>query len=437
MKITIHRGIDQIGGCITEIATDKARILIDLGQNLPDGDGIVRDNLANSEAIGSLTKGIDAIFYTHNHGDHIGLFHFVPDAIPQYIGQVSKRVTLCKHQRLGLIKEREEQSAKEIAIIEAMHTFEPRQLIEVGDIQVTPYLVSHSTYDSYMFVIEVNGKRVLHTGDFRGHGYLSKGLMPTIEKLILKKGAIDFLITEGTLVSYLDEAVKSENELQREAVELMKQYKNVFVFCSSTNMERLATFHAANKKMGVRPFISDNYQKTILEIFSGSAGKESKLFDFGIIYPFFTENAKLLNWMQDKGFCMLVRASEKFNDYIDFLLPSLEKDSTILIYSMWAEYINPESEYANKQYLDLISKFSNVKIMHTSGHASASCLADVCNLVNPTLGIIPIHTEKSGDFIKLPIREELREKVITQTKQFDDIIIEIKQNNVVRRASGI
>lgn len=75
--------------------------------------------------------------------------------------------------------------------------------------------------------------------------------MPTIEKLIIKKGAIDFLITEGTLVSYLDEAVKNENELQREAVELMKQYKNVFVFCSSTNIERLATFHVANKKMGV------------------------------------------------------------------------------------------------------------------------------------------------------------------------------------------
>lgn len=38
MKITIHRGIDQIGGCITEIATEKARILIDLGQNLPEYD---------------------------------------------------------------------------------------------------------------------------------------------------------------------------------------------------------------------------------------------------------------------------------------------------------------------------------------------------------------------------------------------------------------
>jgi len=47
MKITIHRGIDQIGGCITEIASNNACVLIDLGQNLPDGEGVVQDDLAN------------------------------------------------------------------------------------------------------------------------------------------------------------------------------------------------------------------------------------------------------------------------------------------------------------------------------------------------------------------------------------------------------
>lgn len=46
MKITIHRGIDQIGGCITEIATNNTRILIDLGQNLPDNEGNINDPLA-------------------------------------------------------------------------------------------------------------------------------------------------------------------------------------------------------------------------------------------------------------------------------------------------------------------------------------------------------------------------------------------------------
>ena len=74
MKIIIHRGIDQIGGCITEIATDNAKILIDLGQNHPDGEGIVNDDIANFDAIEQITKGIDAIFYTHYYSIQIIIF---------------------------------------------------------------------------------------------------------------------------------------------------------------------------------------------------------------------------------------------------------------------------------------------------------------------------------------------------------------------------
>lgn len=427
MRITIHRGIDQIGGCITEIATDNSKILIDLGQNLPDGEGFVNDSFANFDAIDKITKDVDAIFYTHYHGDHLGLFHLVPDSISQYIGKVAKKVALCKHQRLSFIKDRKEQSENEIAKIEAMQSFESQQIIKVGNIKIIPYFVSHSAYDAFMFLIEVNGNRILHTGDFREHGYLGKGLIPTIEKLILKRGAIDFLITEGTMLSRLDERVRHENELKREVVELMKEYKNVFVMCSSTDMERLATFHAANKEIKGRPFVCDDFQKNILEIFSDSAGKKSTLFDFGEPYAFWKENKKLIQWMQDKGFCMLVRATDKFNDYIDFLLPLLEKDKTILIYSMWKEYVNPESKHANKKYLEFIDKFPKKSKIHTSGHASADCLAKVCNLANPIKGIIPIHSENSADYQKLPIRQELKEKVITENKIIDETIIEIKR----------
>ena len=425
MKITIHRGIDQIGGCITEITTNNTRILIDLGQNLPDGEGVVQDDLANRESIEKLTKDVDAIFYTHYHGDHLGLFNLVSDNINQYIGNVAKRVALCKHQRLSYIKGREEISANEIAKIEHMQTFDPEQVIEVGDIQIIPYFVSHSAYDAYMFLIEANGKRILHTGDFRGHGYLSKGLLPTIEKLILKQGKIDFLITEGTMLSRLDERVRHENELKREVIELMKQYKNVFVMCSSTDMERLATFHAANKEVGGRPFVCDDFQKSVLRIFSDTAGSKSSLFDFGEPYSFRKENSKLINWMQDKGFCILVRPTDKFDDYFAFLEPQIDRNETVLIYSMWKEYINPDSKHAIKRYLDFVEKFPCIKKIHTSGHASADCLVEVCNLVNPTLCIVPIHSEHSADFQKLPIKDELKSKITTTSKIFDEVMIEI------------
>ena len=65
MKIIIHRGINQIGGCITEIATNKTRILIDLGQNLPNGEGIVDDDLVNGKVIEKIIQVIDATLNTN------------------------------------------------------------------------------------------------------------------------------------------------------------------------------------------------------------------------------------------------------------------------------------------------------------------------------------------------------------------------------------
>ena len=38
MNIKIHRGLEQIGGCITEISTENSRVFIDMGQNLESTD---------------------------------------------------------------------------------------------------------------------------------------------------------------------------------------------------------------------------------------------------------------------------------------------------------------------------------------------------------------------------------------------------------------
>lgn len=426
MKIVIHRGIDQIGGCITEIATHKTRILIDLGQNLPDGAGHVSDPLATREAVGKLTGNVDALFYTHYHGDHLGLFHLVPESVRQYIGATAQKIILRKHQQLSYIKDRAELSAEELAKIERMVPFHEGSSIRIGDITITPYFVSHSAYDSYMFLIEAEGKRMLHTGDFRDHGYLGKGLTAMIRKHILSRGKVDILITEGTMLSRIGEKVKSERELQQEVLEIMRRYKNVFVLCSSTDLERLATFYAANKKTGNRPFVCDGFQKDVLRIFSERAGTKSPIFDFDRVYDFQTTNAKLLNWMTDRGFCMLVRPTEKFAGYWKFLESHLESDQTVMIYSMWKEYVNPGGRHAVPRYLDFVSMFPTVGKVHTSGHASAECLAGVCNLINPTLGIIPIHSGDSSAYAKLPIHEHLQHKVVVTPTTINGIDIEIK-----------
>lgn len=35
--------------------------------------------------------------------------------------------------------------------------------IHIKDITVTPYIVDHSAYGAFMFLIETDGKRILHT----------------------------------------------------------------------------------------------------------------------------------------------------------------------------------------------------------------------------------------------------------------------------------
>lgn len=412
MKITIHRGINQIGGCITEIATNTSRILIDFGHNLPDGEGIGHDSLANRESIENLTDGIDAIFYTHYHGDHIELFHYVPQSIIQYIGETAQKVVLRKYEQLKLISGEEEIFATSLAKVKEMIPIKESVSVQIKDIKVTPYFVSHSAYESFMFLIEAEGKRILHTGDFRDHGYLGKGLRQILKSL-LTKGKVDVLIIEGTMLSRQGERVKAEAELQVEVQSIMKRYKNVFVLCSSTDMERLATFYAANKKNNGRPIICDNYQKDILQIFSNSAGNKSPLFKFDKVYDFNKKNQKLLHYMDDRGFCMLVRPTEKFTDYYNFLKSYIKEDETVLIYSMWGMYINSECKHKKDSYLDFVNQFPAVEKVHTSGHASPQCITDICKLINPSLAIISIHGEQAEDFYSLDMAEPLKKKIRT------------------------
>ena len=77
----------------------------------------------------------------------------------------------------------------------------------------------------------------------------------------------------------------------------------------------------------------------------------------------------------------------------------------------WGMYIQAESKHTKDNYLHFINQFSNIEKLHTSGHVSAECLSDVCKIVNPTKGIVPIHGENAKDYYSLDIPEALKEKI--------------------------
>ncbi|MCI9447759.1 MAG: MBL fold metallo-hydrolase [Lachnospiraceae bacterium] len=109
-------------------------------------------------------KPYDGVFLTHYHGDHICLISGIMEPIPIFSGESAIDI-------LSVFSERVQNSYKDISGSHPLTALKP---ITVGDIKVMPIPADHSAYDAYMFPIEAEGKRILHTGDFRLHGFRGK-----------------------------------------------------------------------------------------------------------------------------------------------------------------------------------------------------------------------------------------------------------------------
>ncbi len=417
MNIKIHRGLNQIGGCITEISTETSRVFIDFGQNLPGyGEPTTpeQDCRIVTDIIDQNKKENQAVFYTHAHEDHVGLFRHV--TIDQYIGEGSKELLLIKYRILEdlniklideYVQSAERDSNKEkmlemnriaaTTLVEDLEKFktwkrtiskEAPKAINIGDIRITPFFNCHSIYDSYMFLIEADGKRIWHTGDFREHGYMGKGLLPTLNKYATN---IDVLITEGTMLKREDKCIH-EREVSRKMACVMGAFKYVFVLASATDIERLASIKEAAKKSNKQLFVWSKFMKQTMEFFTERESKPSHgLFSFSPL--FYTD--RLYNMIKRKGMVMVVGPAKK--EDVCSLLKGLPQEETLLIYSSWDGYYkNPEQVEADSKYKEFRDMFHNVVDIHTSGHADCQTIKKVIKIINPK-EVICIHKEADAE----------------------------------------
>jgi len=377
MKITIHRGAKQIGGVVVEIRTTASRVFIDIGDDLP-GTGA-----APFKGIDGLTRGDSSgsvLFLTHYHGDHIGRLASVLPDVPVYMGETAKKILINLVERVNKDK---------LPLYEKIITFKPAEKIVAGDISVVPLMIDHSAFDAYMFVVEADGKRVLHTGDFRTHGFRGP---KTSKMLSVYAKDVDFIISEGTMLSRPGGKVTTENDLKTKAKALMCKNKYTFALCSSTNIDRIAALYHASQEAG-RLFVCDYYQAKQLEAVREAHAGLSSLYDFRDVYSvgyFGKVPLKLLKYMDAKGFCMLIRKGKKFKPYLD-----LYGKKSFVIYSMWTGYLSGAA--ADPKLADFLSPYS-IEELHASGHATAEALKEIYNTVQPKSGLIPIHSENPEGF---------------------------------------
>lgn len=127
MKITIHRGQNQIGGSIIEIASDTTKIILDAGSELDEEIPVAPD----VEGLFFGKAAYDAVFISHYHGDHLGLCDQVLPEIPIYIGKGAADVTNVARRYLN---------KPEYCFASY---YEAGKTVTVGDLHITPYICDH------------------------------------------------------------------------------------------------------------------------------------------------------------------------------------------------------------------------------------------------------------------------------------------------------
>lgn len=394
MKITIHRGTHQIGGCVTEYEYNGYRLFVDYGEELPGGPK-TGDLQVEGLTHGDVSKS--ALLITHYHGDHIGCIPKLPKDLPIYMGKIGRDIQMELSDHLKLVDGVHQEMLDRLKTVQ---TFKAGKPFDWGDFKIMPVTVDHSAFDAYAFKIEANGVSVFHTGDFRTHGFRSSKLPDVIKKFI---DEADYVVCEATNVARPDAASQPEHDLQMEYQELFTKNKGNVVYVSSTNIDRLFGLYHAARYAG-RVFIIDEYQKRMMDIVTqrNSIWGKSKLYKFKETYkPFvlsvvngeFWMNDKFKALLDEKGYVLMARSNPRF----DTLISSIPGEKQMFL-SMWNGYVDKNKPAYNEKLAKSLGKEFLYK--HTSGHCDMNSLREVFRLLHPK-AIIPIHTDNPEDFASL------------------------------------
>lgn len=399
MRIRIHHGAHEIGGnCVEVEANDGSRILLDLGRPLSAAPWDVVP-LPDVAGLTTADPHLLAVLISHPHLDHYGLVDDLLVNVPIYIGREAA------------------------AILAAAAFFSPitkaltptgflcdRAPFVLGPFTITPYLADHSAFDSYSLLIEVDGKRIFYTGDFRGHGRKAA----LFDRLLADPpAAIDVLLCEGTSVrtdGTGDVAIfPTESQLEDDLVTLNRQTAGcVAMLGSAQSLDRIVTAFRAARRSG-RVLVVDLYAATVaaatrptipqpgfdgLRVFVPQR-QDALVTTSGQVHRIETisEHRIFPEELAANPGCFLLHVP---SSTVDELITQGVLDPTgQVLWSMWDGYLTEPSGV--RLTSDLAHGGVPFWLLHTSGHASVPDLRRLIDALAPKQ-VVPIHTEASARF---------------------------------------
>lgn len=378
MKIQIHRGQNQIGGSIIEISTECTRLIFDAGINLDETDSV---EVPHIEGLFFGKPMYDAVIVSHYHGDHLGLLPYVLEDIPIFMGR----------QATNIVKAASEYRGKNIGY--KYECFEDGKKLRVGDIDVMPIRCDHSAYDSFMFIIEAENKKILYSGDFRSNGRID------FSNLISRIPAVDALIIEGTTLTRETYKENIQEELLEDIAEdVLNRYSGpAFLMTSAMNVERIVTGYNAAISSN-RLFLEDLYTANIMTAIDADVPVPNKEKGVRVFMTGGDRQYEMLQRYPDskigkaaiskEKFLMCVRPSMK--GYLKKLNEICSFKDGVLFYGMWKGYLEKKDMEEFVSFMESLGV--KMHVLHTSGHADIKTINALVETAEPKF-IIPVHTE--------------------------------------------
>ncbi len=154
--ISLHVTILASGssGNCTLLETEKTRLLVDAGLGK-------KETVRRLAEVGRAVDRLDGIVISHEHTDHIG-------SLAQVLGQWRTTVYMNKATHAEVLRILPETSHKRLDRVEH---FQTGQQFVVGDIEVSPFRISHDAVDPVAFTFRTSGTKVAIVTDL---GYLTE-----------------------------------------------------------------------------------------------------------------------------------------------------------------------------------------------------------------------------------------------------------------------
>ena len=272
--------------------------------------------------------------------------------------------------------------------------------------KVKPYLVDHSSPEAFAFLIEVDGKRVFYSGDFRSTG--RKGWL--FDRMIKEPPKnIDLLLIEGTMVERSKQVYETEAKVEEAITEIIMNQQNMtFVVSAAQNIDRFCSVFTACLKAN-KMLIIDVYMAFVLEMVSKLSDKLPTIDAYKVLV--YNPKSQMDKVTEDEfeDFTTRVNANavhggifikpEKFvyflrcpnEKLIDKILP---KGTINLIYSQWKGYLEEEHKTYCTDIINRLKVQKKVQFthIHTSGHATLEEIKEFAKAIDPKK-IVPIHTD--------------------------------------------